>query len=615
MANRRNKEFQRLDPPREREQQSISTSSSVRSMAPESPTTSPMQTHGMQDYTFTREATASTPSGVLIAGLDTRDTSHKSAIMKKIKEAVKNPSSLPGIHQCLEQLQAINSPTAFERWVIQELTKVASSIPSQTTGSSITEQREAGMPQGSSRDSTGVNAYTEGTTLLHKAAFQGNIREIEKLLNQGALVDLPVTEDSLRGKTPLHLASEKGHVEAIKLLIKHGADPYKKAGNGSTAIDEALKWLKQTPEPIAAMLASLKLSPDNGPGSKIILEIMERGSFELITSMLEQKNIKFDLALNTQKQTPLHIAAMHNNARVVKYLLERGAKVDTKDEQGLYPIALATKDTMMGVLGKPTEDIAVKQQQQPPQTKATPAELFEAMIYFQDPEHKAMFKGKAQASYDSPLLKDLIASMARRGQKEQMRIIGSSDQSILNATVIPGASARMKQGIKGWTPENWNEHFEGHRAYFSAGDRTSSNDEKWGTVLHESTHSMMQAIFKNVKGQGEHASAPFEPGKEGANLREKFLKIVAEVKAKVDTFPEDTPDQKTAKQTIKDAFNEEGYDESSFPGELIVRVPHILGSLGNTRGEQWLQEHVSSLLKYWQEEIIPRLKSYAESST
>lgn len=60
-----------------------------------------------------------------------------------------------------------------------------------------------------------------GLSLLHKAAAQGDIEEIEKLLGYGA--DIDVTTNN--GLTPLFIAASAGKTDAVKFLLEAGADP------------------------------------------------------------------------------------------------------------------------------------------------------------------------------------------------------------------------------------------------------------------------------------------------------------------------------------------------------------------------------------------------------
>lgn len=57
-------------------------------------------------------------------------------------------------------------------------------------------------------------------TLLHVAAFRGDLRAIQFLLDKGADVNAKAAD----GHTPLHLAAVANHVDVIKLLLEYHAD-------------------------------------------------------------------------------------------------------------------------------------------------------------------------------------------------------------------------------------------------------------------------------------------------------------------------------------------------------------------------------------------------------
>lgn len=84
---------------------------------------------------------------------------------------------------------------------------------------------------------SGRIAFSEeegGATLtpLHRAAYEGQVGEVRKLLEAGA--DVMARTD--RQVTPLHLAVLQGHLEVVEVLLEHKADPEAKDGQGLTPI-------------------------------------------------------------------------------------------------------------------------------------------------------------------------------------------------------------------------------------------------------------------------------------------------------------------------------------------------------------------------------------------
>ena len=62
-----------------------------------------------------------------------------------------------------------------------------------------------------------------GTTtamLIHKAAFDGNIKAVKRHLNAGVDANAQTRSEN----TPLHAAAYQGHSDVVELLIANGAD-------------------------------------------------------------------------------------------------------------------------------------------------------------------------------------------------------------------------------------------------------------------------------------------------------------------------------------------------------------------------------------------------------
>ncbi|MDP2205493.1 MAG: ankyrin repeat domain-containing protein [Alphaproteobacteria bacterium] len=75
----------------------------------------------------------------------------------------------------------------------------------------------------------------QGETKLYRAAREGNVGAVKKLLRAGADPDIA---DS-HGLTPLHQAAYWGEGEIVRLLLKAGAAPNVDNGHGWTALHSA----------------------------------------------------------------------------------------------------------------------------------------------------------------------------------------------------------------------------------------------------------------------------------------------------------------------------------------------------------------------------------------
>jgi len=65
-----------------------------------------------------------------------------------------------------------------------------------------------------------VGCGTTTAMLIHKAAFDGNLKGVRRHLDAGTDANTMTAS----GNTPLHAAAFRGHVDVIELLLAHGAD-------------------------------------------------------------------------------------------------------------------------------------------------------------------------------------------------------------------------------------------------------------------------------------------------------------------------------------------------------------------------------------------------------
>ncbi|HEY4832375.1 MAG TPA: ankyrin repeat domain-containing protein, partial [Waddliaceae bacterium] len=139
-------------------------------------------------------------------------------------------------------------------------------------------------------------------TLLHKAAKAGKLKIVQFLLEKNASLQLK----NMQGNSPLHLAASNGNVQIVKLLLE------KNASLELTNLDG------NTPLHLAA-----------SGGRTNVLEIL-----------ISEKNASLE-SENKRGDTPLHLAAKEGNAESVKFLLEKKAPTDLKNNNGLTPFHAA----------------------------------------------------------------------------------------------------------------------------------------------------------------------------------------------------------------------------------------------------------------------------------
>nr|UPO70950.1 sTRP5 [Mesobuthus martensii] len=143
-------------------------------------------------------------------------------------------------------------------------------------------------------------------TPLHKAAAFNHKDVIEFLIKHGALIDCRC----INHFTPLLLAAREGHIDAIKALLDNNADVSVVDKNEKSVV----YWLCERNHPEA-------------------LEILLK---ECFAPNLIFKEDAFD-------NNPLHVAAENGYADVLKILLENGADIHSKNEDGETAMHLAAK--------------------------------------------------------------------------------------------------------------------------------------------------------------------------------------------------------------------------------------------------------------------------------
>jgi ankyrin repeat protein len=117
------------------------------------------------------------------------------------------------------------------------------------------------------------------------------------------------------GMTPFLFAARAGDVTVMKLLLAHGADPKIPTFGGTTALMAAagINW--------------------------VVDQTYDEGQ----TALLEAVKLCFDLGMNvndtnTMGLTAIHGAANRGSDEIIKYLVEKGAKLDAKDKEGRTPL-------------------------------------------------------------------------------------------------------------------------------------------------------------------------------------------------------------------------------------------------------------------------------------
>ena len=173
-----------------------------------------------------------------------------------------------------------------------------------------------------------------GETLLHQAAYDGNLEVTTLLINQGA--DANAKSES--GHTPLHLAAGNTNPGVVALLIDHGADVNAKNQFGQTPLHYAdLEVAGLLLDHCADVSAE-----DYIIGTPLHLATVNAnpGLAALLLDGGTDVNVK-----NSLGETPLHVVVHHSSdSDIPTLLLDRGADVNAKDDCDLTPLHFADAD-------------------------------------------------------------------------------------------------------------------------------------------------------------------------------------------------------------------------------------------------------------------------------
>ncbi len=144
-----------------------------------------------------------------------------------------------------------------------------------------------------------VSAFYNGTHALFEAANGNHLEVLTTLLQSGASVDQPskyvkVNHCSHEGWTPLIVSAARGHTLIVKTLLSHKAD--------------------------------VNLVSEGRFGTHAMFQAADGNHVEVLSALL-QAGAKVD-QVDSNRETPLMIAAIKGHIESVAFLLDSGANID-----------------------------------------------------------------------------------------------------------------------------------------------------------------------------------------------------------------------------------------------------------------------------------------------
>lgn len=159
---------------------------------------------------------------------------------------------------------------------------------------------------------------------------------VKKILEQKAGIN-QTTKD---GATPLYLAVENRSPEIVVALLNAGADPNRADNDGVTPLGLAIE---DGSIEIAVALIKSGANPNQllANGVSLLYFAVEKGYFDVVVALLEA-GANPNLATTDEGITPLYLAALNGDKKIVETLLKVVTTPDQVSKIGVSPLYIAS---------------------------------------------------------------------------------------------------------------------------------------------------------------------------------------------------------------------------------------------------------------------------------
>ncbi|GAX82252.1 hypothetical protein CEUSTIGMA_g9680.t1 [Chlamydomonas eustigma] len=194
----------------------------------------------------------------------------------------------------------------------------------------------------------------DGCTALHIAASRGYTSIVGELLDRHASSSVV----NLAGMTPVHLAAQNGHVSCLQLLLGHrnkkdAAHVKLQLVNSKDKAGRAPLILANMGHHLNVVLELVHYGADinsvDASGCSALVAAAQRGDVQSLGTLFSHGAHLEGPRLPVEGWTALHAAAAAGHESATLWLLQAGANLSTKDNQGQTAMDLALKNGYIGL--------------------------------------------------------------------------------------------------------------------------------------------------------------------------------------------------------------------------------------------------------------------------
>ena len=169
----------------------------------------------------------------------------------------------------------------------------------------------------------------DGNTLLILAVKVENENIVKILVDHGANVN----ETNDNKQTPLMYAVILNYINIVKYLLKNGADVNLRDGDDHTINDYANIY--GVDDKIMALLEENNYDQlDYSDNKSMLIEAIKRGNINAVSNLAFVFGMDLDTQDGNTRDIPLILATKLDNEIIVRILIDAGANVDIKDDNG-----------------------------------------------------------------------------------------------------------------------------------------------------------------------------------------------------------------------------------------------------------------------------------------